>query len=138
MQEGTCQLLKELSRHGQTLLETNGSLDIGKVPPGVITILDIKCPGSGYAAKNEWRNLAGLGQQAEVKFIICDRRDYEWAKDIITEHQLAKRCNAINLSPAAGFMSAPTLARWIMKDRLPVRFNLQLHKTIWPKAARGK
>ena len=131
-------LLKLLVKRGTTLLETNGSLDISRVPAGVITILDIKCPGSGQADKNCWPNLRHLRPRDEIKFVLCGRRDYEWARKIMAEYRLADHCRAVNFSPAAGFLKPQTLASWIMRDCLPVRLNLQLHKQIWPKAGRGK
>lgn len=137
-QAATCDLLQELVQHGKTLLETNGSFDLSKVPGQVITMLDIKCPGSGFAGKNHWQNLELLRPQDEVKFVVCNREDFEWANQIVDQYHLTKRCRAVNFSPAGGFLPPPTLAGWILKDRRPVRFNLQIHKQIWPKADRGK
>ncbi|MFA7158828.1 MAG: radical SAM protein [Kiritimatiellia bacterium] len=134
----TFRLLAALCKHGMTLLETNGSLDISRVPKAVRILMDIKTPGSGQAASNEWRNLELLGRKDEVKFVICGREDYEWAREVIASNRLTKRCGAVNLGPAAGLLAPPTLARWILKDRLPVRINLQLHNIIWPGAVRGK
>lgn len=140
MQAGVYDLLKLLVKRGkeETLLETNGSFDISHVPKGVITILDIKCPGSGFADKNYWRNMRRLRPHDEVKFVIGGRKDYEWARKITEEYRLTEHCHAINFSPAAGLLKPQTLAAWIIKDCLPVRLNLQLHKQIWPKAVRGK
>jgi len=137
-QAGTPDLLKELVKHGKTLLETNGSHDLSNVPDKIVTICDIKCPGSGFADKNRRQNMKLLRPYDEVKFVVCSRKDYDWAKHIMDKHALVKRCHAVNLSPAAGFIAAPTLARWILKDKLPVRLNIQLHKQIWPKVGRGK
>ena len=138
LQPGVNDLFKLLVRHGTTLLETNGSCDISRVPKGVITILDIKCPGSGFADKNYWRNMRLLRPHDEVKFVICGRKDYEWARKITGEYRLTERCQAVNFSPAVGFLKPQSLASWIIKDCLPVRLNLQIHKQIWPKARRGK
>lgn len=131
-------LLKLLVKRGTTLLETNGSFDISRIPKGVITILDIKCPGSGYADKNYWQNMRRLRPQDELKFVICGRKDYEWARAITEKYRLTRHCRAVNFSPAVGFLQPPTLASWIIRDCLPVRLNLQFHKQIWPKARRGK
>lgn len=138
LQPNVLDLLKLLVKHGTTLLETNGSLDIAKVPAKVSTILDVKCPGSGCAAKNHWPNMRRLRSQDEVKFVLCGRSDYEWARGIMKKHRLAERCRAVNLSPAHGFLKPQTLAAWIIRDALPARLNLQLHKQIWPKARRGR
>ncbi|MFC1454153.1 radical SAM protein [Verrucomicrobiota bacterium] len=137
-QDSVYPLLKKLAKHGETILETNGSFSISGVPDKVITMLDIKCPGSGFIMKNDWQNMTLLRAHDEVKFVVCNRNDYEWSRGIIKKYGLIKRCHAVNMSPAAGFLAAPTLARWVIKDRLPVRLNLQLHKIIWPKAKRGK
>lgn len=139
MQTGVYDLFKLLVKRGKgkTLLETNGSFDISHVPEGVITILDIKCPGSGFAKNNHWQNINLLKTQDEVKFVICSRKDYEWSKQIMNKYNLTKRCHAVNFSPAKGFLKSHSLASWIIKDRLPVRLNMQLHRQIWPKAGRG-
>ncbi len=138
LQDSVYPLLKILAKHGETILETNGSFSISGVPDKVITILDIKCPASGFIMKNDWQNMRLLRAHDEVKFVVCNRNDYEWSRGIIKKYGLIKRCRAVNMSPAARFLATPTLARWIIKDRLPVRLNLQLHKIIWPKAKRGK
>lgn len=138
LQSNVFNLLRLLVKHGTTMLETNGSLDISRVPRGVITILDIKCPGSGYADKNYWQNMRLLRPGDETKFVLCGRKDYEWARRITGKYRLDKRCHAVNFSPAHGFLKPQILASWIMRDCLPVRLNLQLHKQIWPKARRGR
>lgn len=139
LQAGVFDLLKGLVKTAKTtLLETNGSLSIAKVPEKVVTILDIKCPGSGFADKNHWQNMKLLKPHDEVKFVICNRKDYEWSKQIMGKYHLMKRCRAVNFSPAMGFLSSSTLARWILKDKLSVRLNVQIHKQIWPKAIRGR
>jgi 7-carboxy-7-deazaguanine synthase len=138
LQEHVCGLLATLARQGTTMLETNGTRDISRVPGKVITILDIKCPGSGFAGQNDWHNLERLRPHDEVKFVVCDRNDYQWSRRIIHKYGLIGKCRAVNISPAAGSLSPAVLADWILKDRLAVRLNLQLHKIIWPKAVRGK
>ena len=138
LQPGVHDLLKLLVKHETTLLETNGSCDISRVPKGVITILDIKCPGSGFADKNYWQNMRHLRSRDEVKFVLCGRKDYEWARKITEKYRLTERCQAVNFSPAKDFLKPQSLASWIIKDCLPVRLNLQLHKQIWPQAKRGK
>jgi 7-carboxy-7-deazaguanine synthase len=111
-------------------LETGGSLDIAAVDPRVSVILDLKTPGSGEVSKNLWANLAHLKPTDEVKFVICDREDYEWAKRTLTEHAIADRCQVL-FSPVYGKVEPRALAEWILGDRLPVRFQLQLHKLLW-------
>ena len=138
LQPGAHDLLKRLARRGTTLLETNGSCDIAPVPEDVVIILDIKCPGSGFAHMNLWRNMRRLRPQDEVKFVICSRQDYAWARKITEKYKLTGHCRAVNFSPAGGFLKPQTLASWILRDGLPVRLNLQMHKQIWPKAGREK
>ncbi|MDD5679602.1 MAG: radical SAM protein [Kiritimatiellae bacterium] len=138
LQSDVVDLLKLLVKRGRTMLATNGSFDISVVPEGVMTILDVKCPGSGYADKNCRHNLRLLRYHDEVKFVLCGRKDYEWARKVTKKYGLTERCRAVNFSPAAGFLKPQTLASWIIKDCLPVRLNLQVHKQIWPKADRGK
>jgi len=111
-------------------LETGGSLDISAVDSRVSVILDIKTPGSLEAGKNLWSNLDHLKPGDEVKFVLCDREDYEWAKRIMTEHAIADRC-AVLFSPAYGTLKPADLAEWVLQDKLPVRFQLQLHKMLW-------
>jgi len=138
LQPGVYDLLKLLVKRGKTLLETNGSFDISHVPEDVITILDVKCPGSGSAGQNYWQNLRCLRHEDEVKFVLCGRKDYEWARQVTSKYRLIKRCHAVNFSPAGGLLKPQTLASWIIKDCLPVRLNLQLHKQIWPTLRRGR
>jgi 7-carboxy-7-deazaguanine synthase len=127
-----------LVERGYTVLvETSGSLPINVLPEGVITIMDIKCPGSGEAAKNHWPNIEYLGPRDEVKFVVADRADYEWSREVIGRYDLAARCHAVLMSPVIGSVAPPELAQWIVDDGLPVRFQLQLHKLIWPPDQRG-
>lgn len=130
-QKGCPALLKKLCDAGYDVsLETGGSLDISTVDPRVSVILDIKTPGSGEAAKNLWSNLQHLKPSDEVKFVLCHREDYEWARQILAEHDIAAKC-AVLFSPVYSQLAARDLAEWILADRLPVRFQLQLHKTLW-------
>jgi 7-carboxy-7-deazaguanine synthase len=103
----------------------------------VVTILDVKCPGSGESAKNDWSNLDRLRPHDEVKFVVKDRADYEYARDVIARHDLATRAAAVHVSPVHGVMNARTLSEWVLADNLPVRVQLQLHKYIWDPATRG-
>ena len=119
------------------MVETSGERDLGEVDPRVIKIMDLKCPGSGECERNRWSNLAVLTPRDEVKFVLADRRDYEWARDVIRDRGLAARVNAILLSPVFGQLEPASLAGWILEDRLPVRMQLQLHKRIWDPSARG-
>ena len=111
-------------------LETSGALDVSPVDARVSRIVDLKAPGSGEAGRNLWSNLAVLGARDELKFVIQDRNDYEWARATIAEHRLDALCPLL-FSPVQGQLEAPTLAEWILADRLPVRFQLQLHKLLW-------
>lgn len=111
-------------------LETSGALDIGNVDPRVSRIVDIKTPGSAEVARNRWANIGLLRPHDELKLVICDRHDYDWAKQIIAEHRLTERCSVL-MSPSAGQVNAHELADWIVADRLTVRFQLQLHKLLW-------
>jgi len=111
-------------------LETSGALDISAVDARVMRVLDIKTPASGEAARNRWENLPLLTPHDEIKFVLCDENDYLWAKQTILQHQLADRCEVL-FSPAHGALNATQLAGWILRDRLPVRMLLQLHKQLW-------
>jgi 7-carboxy-7-deazaguanine synthase len=111
-------------------LETGGAMDIRPVDPRVSVILDIKTPGSGELAKNLWSNLALLKASDEVKFVLCDRADYDWAKQQLTEHKLTQTCPVV-FSPVFGQVNATDLAEWVLADKLPVRMQVQLHKILW-------
>ena len=131
-------LMERLVSEGYTvLLETGGHRSIADVPDRVIRIVDVKCPGSGEAEKNHWPNLDMLRAQDEIKFVIKDRIDYEFAKDVLERHALAGRCAAILFSPVHGVLDPKLLAEWILGDSLPVRFQLQAHKYIWGPDVRG-
>lgn len=144
-------LMTALCDFGKTVLvETSGACDISKCDPRVIRILDMKTPGSGEVSRNLWTNVEHLSDRDEVKFVLCSREDYDWAKQVIREHRLAERVKAILLSAAApmapgleiaGVAGLPLedLAQWMLEDRLPavVRLQTQLHKLIWDPLARG-
>lgn len=121
----------------QVLLETGGHRSIADVPPGVVRIMDVKCPGSGESARNDWANLARLAPADQVKFVLTDRADYEFARDVVRRESLADRVAAVLFSPAHGVLQARQLAEWILADRLPVRLQLQAHKFIWSPETRG-
>ncbi len=111
-------------------LETSGALDLSKVDARVSKVMDIKTPGSGEVAKNNWSNLAYLKQHDEIKFVLCDQADYQWACEIIHTRQLQQICPVL-LSPVYGSLDPATLAAWILRDRLPVRMQIQMHKLLW-------
>jgi 7-carboxy-7-deazaguanine synthase len=130
-------LVTALADRGYTvLIETSGAIDLTPVDKRAVVIMDLKCPGSGMADRNLWTNLARLKPTDEVKFVIKDRADYEWAVAIVREHGLADR-HTVLFSPVFGEMDPQALAEWILADRLPVRFQLQVHKFIWDPATRG-
>jgi len=138
LQEDVYPLMERLLEDGRTvLLETGGHRSTARIPERVVTILDVKCPGSGESGKNDWSNLARLRPHDEVKFVVKDRADYEYARDVIARHDLATRAAAVHVSPVHGVMNARTLSEWVLADRLPVRVQLQLHKYIWDPATRG-
>ena len=138
LQEDVYPLMQRLLDRGRTvLLETGGHRSTERVPEAVVTILDVKCPGSGEATKNDWGNLDRVRPRDEVKFVIKDRIDYEYARDVITRRGLAGRVNAIHMSPVHGVMNPRTLSEWVLADKLAVRVQLQLHKYIWDPATRG-
>lgn len=131
LQSACGDLIEELLAAGaEVLLETNGSLDITEVDPRVVRIVDIKCPGSGSSDSFRWENLSDLRAEDEVKFVVCDRGDYEWARDVISRESLAERCKIL-ISPAHGELEPARLAEWMVSDRLPVRLQVQVHKLIW-------
>ena len=119
----------------EVLIETSGSIDIAPVDRRATIILDIKCPGSGEVEKNRWENLQHLKPQDEIKFVIADRADYDWARKIIAERNLNRW--TVLLSPVWGEMDLKSLAEWMLADRLPARLQTQLHKHIWGAEARG-
>ena len=130
-------LITALADRGYTvLIETSGAIDLAPVDPRAILIMDLKCPGSGMEERNRWSNLSLLKPHDEVKFVIKDRADYDWAVEIIHRYGLSDR-QRILLSPVFGELEPQILADWILSDRLRVRFQLQVHKLIWDPAMRG-
>ena len=137
IQTGAIELLTRLVQAGyETLLETNGSMDLGGIDARVFRIMDIKCPSSGQAERLLHSNIQHLASSDEVKFILADRTDYDYAKDMINRHAIARRCT-VTLSPAWGLLAPDVLAEWMLQDGLDVRLGLQLHKIIWPGKDRG-
>ncbi len=126
-----------VARGHEVLVETGGHLPIEGLPAEVVAIMDVKCPGSGEAAKMHWPNLTHLRAHDEVKFVIADRGDYEYARRIVREHDLPSRTAAVLFSPAFGVLPPADLARWILDDHLDVRLQLQQHKYVWAPDARG-
>ena len=138
LQEDVYPLMEALLSRGRTvMLETGGHRPIDRVPAAVVKIVDVKCPGSGEAARNDWENLGRLAPHDEVKFVVKDRTDYEFARDVLARHDLASKTAAILISPVHGELDLKTLSEWILADRLPVRLQPQLHKYIWDPATRG-
>ena len=130
-QKNSLALLTSLCDTGYSVsLETSGALDISKVDSRVSRILDIKTPGSGEVDKNLWDNLRWINAHDEIKFVLCDQADYQWAKQQLAEQRLHERC-PILFSPVHGKLEATALADWILRDRLPVRMQIQLHKYLW-------
>lgn len=130
-QKNVLHLLTALADAGYSVsLETSGALDITGVDPRISRIVDIKTPGSGEVAKNRWQNLVRLTEHDEIKFVLCSAEDYEWAKRVMTQHRLPQICPVL-FSPSYGELDPVSLAEWILRDRLPVRFQLQLHKQLW-------
>ena len=128
-------LLRTLCDAGyEVSLETGGAMDISEVDARVMRVVDIKTPGSGEEAKNRWENLALLNAHDEIKFVLCDEADYLWARDIIEQYNLAAKC-PILFSPVHGTVNPTHLAEWILRDHLPVRLQVQLHKLLWRDAA---
>ena len=138
LQEDVYPLMTALVEGGMTvLLETGGHLAIDRVPAGVVRIVDVKCPASGESARNHWPNLDRLSPADQVKFVIQDRADYDFARHVIARHGLESRCAAVLLSPVHGVLAPADLAAWILADGLPVRLQLQVHKYIWGAHVRG-
>jgi 7-carboxy-7-deazaguanine synthase len=130
-QKACIPLLKALCDKGfEVSVETSGALDVSPVDPRVIKVMDLKTPGSEEEEKNHWANVDHLNTQDQVKFVLCHREDYDWAKEVIKEHRLSERCEVL-MSPSFGQLMPQQLAEWILEDRLPVRFQLQLHKVLW-------
>jgi 7-carboxy-7-deazaguanine synthase len=124
-------LLTRLCDEGyQVSLETSGAIDVSPVDARVVKVLDVKTPGSGEVSRNIWTNFDHLLSHDQVKFVICNESDYAWAKMVMIEHELPAKCEVL-FSPSADQMPAGELANWILRDQLPVRFQIQLHKYLW-------
>lgn len=137
VQKNAPRLMQRLIDLGhEVLLETSGSRSIAEVPEPVRVILDFKPPDSGEARANLWSNVARLRPHHEVKFVIASRRDFEWSRDVVREHDLASRCEVL-FSPVWDAVAPRELVDWILAERLPVRFQLQMHKVVWPPDQRG-
>ena len=134
-QKGCHQLLKMLCDAGyQVSIETSGAIDISQVDQRVSVIMDIKTPGSGEASKNLWSNVAALSAKDEVKFVLVDRTDYDWAKQILGQYDLTQKCPVL-FSPVYKTLPPADLAAWVLEDHLPVRMQVQLHKILWGEKA---
>ena len=125
-----------LAKNYEVLLETGGGVSVAKVPERVIKILDVKCPGSGEDAKNLWDNLDHLNPHDEVKFVLADRADYEWSRDVLQRRDIHQKVQVL-FSPVYDTLGLKELAAWVLADNLPVRVQTQLHKIIWGKDAIG-
>ncbi|MES2671139.1 MAG: 7-carboxy-7-deazaguanine synthase QueE [Pseudomonadota bacterium] len=124
-------LLRRLCDAGYRVsLETSGAIDVADVDPRVSRVVDIKTPGSAEVDRNRWENLPLLTAHDQIKFVICSRDDYDWARAIVADHRLSERCDVL-FSPSKSDVSARDLADWIVQDRLPVKFQMQLHKLLW-------
>jgi len=138
LQPGAIPLMKELADAGKiVLLETSGERDISMVDPRVHRIMDLKAPGSGEVARNLWSNIEHLTRRDEVKIVLRDRADYEWAREKIREHRLDQRAREVLLSCVHGALAPKDLVAWILEDKLPVRFQLQMHKVVWGANTQG-
>ena len=138
LQPGAIPLLQELCDSGRTvLLETSGERDISEVDPRVHRIMDLKAPGSDESHRNRWENIEHLTVRDEVKIVLSDRADYDWAKRVIEEHALTDRVNAVLLSCVWGELDPKDLVQWVLEDRLPVRVQIQMHKVIWDADTEG-
>ena len=138
LQSGIHDLMARLVAGGyEVLLETGGHMPIDDVPDDVVTILDVKCPGSGESAAMHWPNLDQLSARDEVKFVIQDRADFDYARDVVSRYRLAGRVAAVLFSPVHGVLAPSELARWILDEHVPVRLQIQAHKYIWTPETRG-
>lgn len=138
LQAETPELMARLLADGYTvLLETGGHIGLDDVPEAVIKIMDVKCPGSGESAKNHWKNLDLLQWHDEVKFVIADRADFDFACEVVAKYSLSERVSAVLFSPVFGALRPAELAQWILEAGVPVRLQIQQHKYIWSPEARG-
>jgi 7-carboxy-7-deazaguanine synthase len=130
-QKGCLALLEALCDAGYSVsLETGGALDVSRVDPRVSRIMDLKAPASGESGRNRWENLAQLGRHDEIKIVLAGESDYDWAKHVLSERRLERICPVL-FSPVYGKLSPTALADWVLRDRLPVRMQIQLHKLLW-------
>jgi len=137
MQNECLNLMKKLCDSGfDVMLETGGSLPIDSVDPRVMIIMDLKCPSSGMMKKNLYDNIELLKKIDEVKFVISNREDYDWSKEILTKYQINKKCDIL-FSVVFGLLEPITIVNWILEDKLNVRFQLQMHKFIWHPETKG-
>ena len=138
LQPDVYELMRALLKSGKTvLLETGGHIDISNVPEKVVKVVDVKCPGSGESERNLWGNLDRLKAHDEVKFVIRDRSDYDFAKQVLKKHHLKERCAAVLFSPVHNVLPPKLLSNWSLEDQLPVRLQIQLHKYVWGEHVRG-
>ena len=138
LQEDVYPLMDRFLARGRTvLLETGGHQPIDRVPTDVVKIVDVKCPGSGEVGRNRWANLDRLGSRDEVKFVIGDRADYQFAVDVLRRYDLGRRAAAVLFSPVHGVLDPRMLSQWMLADHVPARLQLQLHKLIWSPDTRG-
>ena len=138
LQKNVLPLMTQLCDAGKTvLIETSGAHDISKIDTRVHRIMDLKTPSSGECARNLWSNIEHLEKRDEVKFVIGSREDYEWSREQVRTHSLAEKCGCVLFSPIFGKIEPREIVDWIIADKLPVRFQLQMHKFIWPPMQRG-
>jgi 7-carboxy-7-deazaguanine synthase len=138
LQKNVYPLIDRLLAQGKlVLIETGGHISLEQVPAAVRTIMDVKCPGSGEAGKTDWANFERLDSNDEVKFVIRDREDYDYARGVLGRYRLHESVAAVLFSPVHGVMDPKTLSEWVLADRLPVRVQLQVHKYIWSPETRG-
>lgn len=138
LQKGVGSLIRKLLNEGfAVLVETNGSLPINDIDKRSVVILDIKTPGSGMTHRMDFSNIDYIKKDDEIKFVLTNRRDYEWTKNIISKHDLTKKCHLL-LSPAYGVLAPKELIEWMLEDRIHARLNLQIHKYIFGPDAKGK
>jgi 7-carboxy-7-deazaguanine synthase len=138
LQRNVIPLMSTLCDLGETvLIETSGAHDISKIDPRVHRIMDLKTPGSGESERNRYENIPFLTAGDEVKFVIGSREDYLWSRQKIEEFQLADRCRTVLFSPIFGRIDPRSIVEWMLEDRLPVRFQLQMHKFIWAPETKG-
>lgn len=138
LQPGVFPLMAELCDAGRTVLvETSGEADVSRVDPRVHKIMDLKAPASGESARNRYSNLDHIGAGDELKFVLCDRTDYEWMRETIRTRELARRTPNLLASTVFGKLATKVLVGWVLEDKLPVRVQLQMHKYVWAPEAQG-